>query len=59
MKITINTVDQSITFDAASVRTDEHNNLEVLGLRDKPLGLFNKDSWECALYGEVNGGEED
>lgn len=54
MKVTVHTVDRAVEFDATAVRTDEHNNLEVLSgrLNDKPLGLFNKDSWESALYGE-------
>lgn len=45
--------DQRLVFeDAVSVRTDEHNNLEVLGKSDQPLGLFNRDHWDRALYGE-------
>lgn len=54
MKVTVRTSDEDFTFDATAVRTDEHNNLELLGgpKGEKPLGLFNKDSWESALYGE-------
>lgn len=60
MKVTVHTVDRAFEFDATAVRTDEHNNLEVMAGTNgsKPLGLFNKDHWESALYGEeVTDGE--
>ncbi len=61
MRITIHTADESVTFNATRVATDEHNNLEVMGgiKGDKPLALFNKECWESALYGqEVTDGQE-
>lgn len=53
MNVSVYAADDRVVFQGvANVCTDEHNNLEILGVKDKPLGLFNRDHWDRVIHGE-------